>query len=68
MAFVWIINFYVVLSWLQPMLFGGNWITDPKVLPVWVGLVTHLIFGWTFAALAPLVRFQPYQQPSTSQN
>ena len=65
---LWLTLYYGVLSWLQPMLFGGNWITDPKVLPVWVGLVTHLIFGWTFAALAPLVRFQPYQQPSTSQN
>lgn len=65
---LWAINFYGILSWLQPMLFGGNWITDPKVLPVWVALVTHLIFGWTLALLYPWGRFEPYQQPTTAES
>ena len=33
---LWAINFYGILSWLQPVLLGGNWITDPTILPVWV--------------------------------
>ena len=57
---IWLINFYLVLSWLQPMLFGGNWIVDPKHLPVWVAVLTHLVFGWTMAVVYPLGKFEPY--------
>lgn len=49
---IWIINFYGVLSWLQPLLFGGNWIVTE--IPFWVALATHLVFVWTMAALYPL--------------
>lgn len=62
---LWIVNFYLLLSWLQPALIGGNWIVDPKVLPPWVALVTHVVFGWTLAVLYPWGRFQAYQLPST---
>jgi hypothetical protein len=58
---IWLINFYLILSWLQPMLFGGNWIVDPKHLPVWVAVLTHLVFGWTMALVYPLGKFEPYQ-------
>lgn len=61
---VWFVNFYLILNWLQPMLLGGHWITDPAVLPPWVAAVTHVLFGWTLALLAPLGRFVPYQQPT----
>ncbi|MDP1796289.1 MAG: hypothetical protein Q8K78_02350 [Planctomycetaceae bacterium] len=61
---LWTINFYGILSWLQPALIGGNWITDPAILPTWVAAVTHLIFGWTLALLYPLGRFQVYHQPT----
>lgn len=64
---LWVINFWGILSWLQPALFGGRWITDPAVLPVWVALVTHLVFGWTLALLYPFGRFQPYE-PTSVQN
>ncbi len=64
---LWVINFYGILSWLQPLLFGGRWITDPNILPVWVAVVTHLVFGWTLALLYPWGKFQPYQQPSTTE-
>jgi hypothetical protein len=50
---VWLINFYLILSWLQPLLFGGNWIVDSHYLPWWVAAVTHLIFGWTMALVQP---------------
>ena len=62
---LWLVNFYGILVWLQPALLGGNWITYPAILPIWVAAVTHLIFGWTLALAYPLGRFQPYLQPST---
>lgn len=60
---VYAINFYVLLSWLQPLLIGGNWITDPAILPPWVAASTHLVFGWTLALLYPLGQFTPYRPP-----
>lgn len=59
---IWAINFWGILSWLQPLLFGGNWITNPELLPTSVALATHLIFGWTMALLYPWSEFQAYEQ------
>jgi hypothetical protein len=61
---VWFVNYYLILSWLQPALFGGNWITDSQYLPWWVALATHLVFGWSMALLAPFGAFVPYQRPT----
>ena len=58
---VWLINFYAVLSWLQPLLIGGSWIVDR--IPVYVALSTHLIFGWTMLLVDQWGRFVP---PPTS--
>ena len=44
---LWLVNFYMILSWLQPMLLGGNWII--RMVPPWVGALTHLAFAWTVA-------------------
>jgi len=44
---LWIVNFYLILSWLQPLLLGGNWIV--RLIPPWVGAFTHLAFAWTVA-------------------
>ena len=44
---LWIVNFYGILSWLQPALLGGNWIISE--IPIWVAALTHLIFAWTIA-------------------
>ncbi|MGD9636220.1 MAG: hypothetical protein AB7U97_23260, partial [Pirellulales bacterium] len=49
---VWVTNFYGLLTWLQPALFGGRWIVD--LVPWWVAAATHLLFGWTIALLYPL--------------
>lgn len=54
---IWVINFYVLLSWLQPLLFGGNWIV--RLTPWWVAALTHLVFGWTMALVQPLGTFDP---------
>jgi hypothetical protein len=42
---LWIVNFYLILSWLQPVLLGGNWIVSE--IPIVVGAGTHLLFAWT---------------------
>ena len=60
---LWVINFWLILSWLQPLLFGGNWITNSQYLPSWVALSTHLVFGWTLALLYPWGAFQAYTRP-----
>ena len=56
---VWLVNFYGVLSWLQPLLFGGRWIVDQ--IPWWVAALTHLVFGWTMLIVYPLGRYTPYR-------
>lgn len=45
---IWIGGFYLILSWLQPLLLGGNWIVSS--VPWWVAMLTHLAFAWTMAA------------------
>lgn len=61
---VWVINFYGILSWLQPSLFGGDWITSGQYMPWWVALATHLVFGWTMALMAPWGAFEFYRRPT----
>jgi hypothetical protein len=56
---VWIANYYLLLSWMQPLLFGGNWIV--RTVPWWVAALTHLVFGWTMAIIYPLGMYEPYQ-------
>jgi hypothetical protein len=59
---VWLVNFYGILSWLQPLLFGGRWIVEQ--IPWWVAALTHLIFGWTMLIVYPLGRYTPYRLES----
>lgn len=54
---IWAVNFYLILSWLQPAFFGGNWITSGEYLPWWVAAATHAAFGATIAILAPWGEF-----------
>ena len=56
---IWGVNFYAILSWLQPMLFGGHWITDNALLPWWVAAATHVVFGATVGLLYPTIQGQP---------
>ena len=53
---VWAVNFYAILIWLQPLLFGNRWIVE--LLPWWVAALTHLVFGWTMACIYPLAERQ----------
>ena len=52
---VWGVNFYGLLAWLEPLLFGGSWIID--LVPWWVAALTHLAFGWTIALVYPLASY-----------
>lgn len=56
---LWLVNFYGVLSWLQPLLFGGSWIV--REIPWWVAASTHLVFGWTMLLVQPFGVFVPYE-------
>jgi hypothetical protein len=58
---IWLFNFYAILSWLQPLLFEGNWITNPHFLPPWVAALTHLVFAWTMAVVYPWGLYTPYR-------
>ncbi len=62
---IWLVNFYVILSWLQPLLFGGDWIVE--LVPWWVAALTHLLFGWTMAVLYPLGLYIPFK-PQTEKS
>ena len=64
---IWAFNFYFILSWLQPWLIGGNWITDPNILPPWVAIMTHLVFAWTMAVVYPWGAYQPYRLQTEQQ-
>jgi hypothetical protein len=50
--FVWLVNFYCLVAWVQPLLFGGRWVVE--LIPWWVAALTHLAFGWTMALIYPL--------------
>ena len=63
-AIVWFVNYYLILSWLQPSLFGGNWITDNAYLPWWVAMATHVVFGWSMALMQPFGAYVPYKRPT----
>ncbi len=58
---LWGVNFYAVLWWLQPLLFGDKWIVDR--IPFWVAALTHLVFGWTMLLVEPLGTYVPYRLP-----
>lgn len=61
---IWVVNFYGILSWLQPLLVGGNWVTNQAILPWWVAAATHVIFGWTIVLIYPFGEYKPYLRPT----
>jgi hypothetical protein len=47
---LWIANFYLILSWLQPMLNGEAFIV--RNIPPWIGALTHACYGLTLALVS----------------
>jgi hypothetical protein len=62
---MWFVNFYLVLSWLQPRLVGEAYVL--QLMPAWIAALTHVIYGLTLGLLQPLGRFVPYR-PATAQS
>lgn len=60
---LWAINFYGILSWLQPATCGGNWIVNQEFMPWWVAAATHVVFGVTMIIVSPLGQYVPYHSP-----
>lgn len=63
---VWIAMYYLLLSWLQPLLIGGTRHIVREV-PWYVAALTHLVFGWTMALVYPLGLYTPYRSPTEPQ-
>jgi hypothetical protein len=59
---MWLVNFYAVISWLQPRLVGEPYVL--ALMPAWVAILTHLVYGVTLGLLQPLGRFVAYR-PAT---
>ncbi|REJ64838.1 MAG: hypothetical protein DWQ31_20350 [Planctomycetota bacterium] len=62
---VWLVAFYGILSWLQPLLFDGAWIVE--LVPWYVGMLTHLVFGWTMALVFPLGMYGSFTPQTESE-
>jgi hypothetical protein len=56
---MWVVNFYVVIAWLQPRLFGEAYVLE--LMPIWIAALTHVVYGLTLGLLQPLGRFVPYR-------
>lgn len=57
---LWVLNYYGLLLWLQPLLEGTDgrpWIVE--LVPMYVAAATHLVFGWTMLAVDQWGRFVP---------
>mgnify|MGYP001591367785 CR=1 FL=1 len=52
---MWLINFYGILSWLQPIVSGGRYIIDE--IPIAVAVLTHICFALTMLMLQPYWAF-----------
>lgn len=56
---MWVVNFFFVIAWLQPMLVGEPYVLE--LMPGWIAALTHVIYGLTLGVLQPLARFVPYR-------
>lgn len=65
---IWVVNFYGILSWLQPEVIDmseENLIVNR--VPWYVAAATHLIFGWTMVLVSPLGEYIPYTRVTERQ-
>lgn len=64
-AVMWIVNFYGILIWLQPLVTGegSSYIVDN--VPAWVAFLTHVAFAEVVVLLQPLGMFNARNYPGT---
>lgn len=60
---LWLVTFYGIISWTQPMFYGQAYVLNE--MPFWVALLTHLVYGLTLGLLQPLGKFVPYRPVSS---
>jgi hypothetical protein len=58
---IWLVNFYGILSWLQPLLHGSAFILTE--IPIAVAVLTHVSYGLT-VALVTYVLQRDFRYPS----
>ena len=51
---IWFINFYLLLSWIQPLVNGKSYILEN--IPWWVAAATHALYGVTIALVSHAFR------------
>ena len=56
---MWVVNFYLVIAWLQPLLVGRAYVLE--MMPPGVAALTHVVYGLTLGVLQPLGRFVAYR-------
>lgn len=56
---IWLVNFYGIISWVQPLTVGKAFILD--MMPAWVAALTHAVYGITLGLLQPFGRFIAYK-------
>lgn len=52
---IWLVNYYLVLSWLEPLITGGHSVLGR--IPVWLAAATHLVYAWTVVLIENCGRF-----------
>jgi hypothetical protein len=60
---IWLVNFYGILSWLQPLLHGSAFILTE--IPIAVAVLTHVSYGLTVALVTYVLQrdaMYPHQQ------
>lgn len=56
---MWLVNFYGVLSWLQPLITGEETSYIVANTPWWVAALSHIAFASIVVLLQPLALFDP---------
>jgi len=60
---MWLVNFYGILSWLQPLILGEPSSYIIQNIPWWIALLSHVAFTEIVLLLQPLAVFNARNYP-----
>ena len=60
---MWLVNFYGILSWFQPLILGEETSYIVQNIPAWVALLSHVAFTEAVVLLQPLAVFNARNYP-----